>query len=156
MFLALNFVVFILIQKFPTKMAPIFFVICWFDEVLLILIHGFAWFQVDLASPQVSPSFMHEISSFLTPKSAISAQNRIPKLASRVDQEPRTTDAFRMSGAPGTTGRLNFSGRPEPLTRAKFMDFRARPDVRPPDIRPFTDVYNLKKLTSLKFCFGHN
>ena len=34
--------------------------ICWFDDVLLILIHGFAWFRVDLAFPEVSPFFIHE------------------------------------------------------------------------------------------------
>ena len=48
--------------------------ICWFDDVLLILIHGFVVFRVDLASPQVFPPSIHEISSILTPKSSVSAQ----------------------------------------------------------------------------------
>ena len=72
--------------------------ICWFDDVLLILIHGFAWFQVDLASPQVFPSFIHEISSILTPKSPFSAQNRVPKLKSHVDPDP--PDDRRFTGRP--------------------------------------------------------
>ena len=50
--LYLNFVVFFpKFENSPPKIAPIFFVIFWFDVVLLILIHGFAWFRVDLASP---------------------------------------------------------------------------------------------------------
>ena len=77
--------------------------ICWFDDVLLILIHGLAWFQVDLASPQLSPSFIHEISSILTPKSPCSAQNRAPELASRVDPDPPDD--------------RQFTGRPKPLER---------------------------------------
>ena len=86
-----------------------FFVICWFDDVLLILIHGFAWFRVDLAYPEVSPSFVHKISSILTPKSPNSAQNRIPNLESRVD--------------PDTLDDRPFTGRPEPQ--------------EPPDVRPY-------------------
>jgi hypothetical protein len=90
-------------------------VICWFDDVLLILIHGFTWFQVDLAFPQVSPSFIHEISSILTPKSPISAQNRVPKLASRVDPDPLDD--------------RHFTGRPEPQ---EPPDDRYLPDDRNP------------------------
>ena len=39
------------IQKFPTKIAPKIFMICWCDEVLLDLIHGLALPRVDLAFP---------------------------------------------------------------------------------------------------------
>ena len=60
------------ISKIPTKNSPNFFLICWFDEVLLILIHGFAWFRVDLPSPHVSPPSIHEIFSILTPNHPIS------------------------------------------------------------------------------------
>ena len=88
------------ISKIPTKNSPNFFVICWFDKVLLDLIHGFAWFQVDLASPQVSPSFTHEISSVLTPKSPNSAQNRAPDLASRVDPDPPDDRQFTDDQSP--------------------------------------------------------
>ena len=70
LFFYLDFVVFVLNPKIPTKNSPnFFFVICWFDDVLLILIHGFAWFRVDLASPQVSPPSIHKISSNLPRKS---------------------------------------------------------------------------------------
>ena len=48
---------FVLIRKFPTKIAPIFFVICWCDEVLLDLIRGFRVLQVDLAFPHLFPNF---------------------------------------------------------------------------------------------------
>ena len=61
------------IQKFPPKNSPNFFL--WFvgfDDVLLDFIHGFAWFQVDLAFPHLFPSihpqnlpnFAQEISIF--------------------------------------------------------------------------------------------
>ena len=101
------------ISKIPTKNSPKNFVICWFDDVLLILIRGFAWFQVDLAFPQVSPSFIHEISSILTPKSSNSAQNRVPDLKSRVDPDP--PDDRR------------FTGRPDPH---EAPDVRNSPDDR--------------------------
>ena len=120
--------------------------ICWFDDVLLILIHGFAWFRVDLASPQVSPSFIHEISSILTPKSPNSAQNHVPNLGSRVD--PDTPDDHYFTGRPepqeppDVRSRRNhrtsdLTGRPEPPNPSRISGFLTRPDVRPPDIRFF-------------------
>ena len=42
-------------------MAANVFVICWYDEVLLDLNHGFAWFQVDLAFPHLPPFSIHKI-----------------------------------------------------------------------------------------------
>ena len=89
--------------------------ICWFDDVLLILIRGFAWFQVDLASPQVSPSSIRQIPRILTPKSPFSAQNRVPELKSRVDPDPPDD--------------RHFTGRPEPQ---EPPDILYLPDVRRP------------------------
>ena len=66
-------------ENSPPKIAPKNFVICWFDDILLILIRGFAWFQVDLAFPQVSPSFLHKIRQILPPKSSNSAHKRVWK-----------------------------------------------------------------------------
>ena len=40
--------------------------ICWFDDVLLSLIHGFVVSQVDLAVPIFSPISIHKIVSILT------------------------------------------------------------------------------------------
>ena len=111
--------------------------ICWFDDVLLILIHGFAWFQVDLAFPQVSPSFIHEIPRILTPKSPFSAQNHALDLGFRVDPDPpddrrfmdvRTTTKHRTSDHSRTTGTPNPN---------RIYGFPTFPDVRRPDIRPF-------------------
>ena len=78
---------FVLNSKIPTKNSPNFFVICWFDDALLILIHGFAWFRVDLASPQVSPPSIHEIHQILPPKSSISAP-KSSSSSSSSDLEP--------------------------------------------------------------------
>ena len=129
------------ILKIPTKNSPNFFVICWFEEVLLDLIHGFAWFRVDLAFPQVSPSFIHEISSILTPKSPFSTQNHVPELQSRVDPDPpderpftnvrspwndRTFDLFRTTGTPNPNQIYGFPTFPAVL-RPGHLTF---PDVR--------------------------
>ena len=89
--------------------------ICWFDDVLLILIRGFAWFQVDLAFPRVSPLFIHEIHPILTPKSPFSTQNRVPELKSRVDPDPPDD--------------RHFTGHPEPQEPS---DIRYLTDVRHP------------------------
>src|SRR3990170_261594 len=84
-FSSLLFLDFVLNSKIPTKNSPNFFVICWFDDVLLILIRGFAWFRVDLASPKVSPPSIHKISSILPRKSSISAQKFAPERKSRAE-----------------------------------------------------------------------
>ena len=63
------------IQKSPSKIAPNFFVICWFDDVLLILIREFIVLQVDLAFPHHLTLEIHPKSSnfslFLSPSRAI-------------------------------------------------------------------------------------
>ena len=70
---------FVLNSKIPTKNSPkCFFVICWCVDVLLDLIRGFAWFQVDLASPQFSPPSILEIARISTTKSSFSAPRPIP------------------------------------------------------------------------------
>ena len=132
-----------LISKIPTKNSPNFFVICWFDEVLLDLIDGFAWFQVDLESSQVSPSFIHEISSILTPKSPFSAQNRAPELASRIDPDPPDDRSFTDVRSPRnnrTSDLFRTTGTPNPNRIYGFPTFR---DVRRPGHPTFPDVRNL-------------
>jgi hypothetical protein len=64
------------ISKIPHKNSHTkFFVICWFDDVLLILIHGFEVFQVDLTSLIFPTISIHEIRPILTLESSISAPN---------------------------------------------------------------------------------
>ena len=131
------------ISKSPPKIAPNFFVICWFDDVLLILIHGFALFRVDLASPQLSPSFLHEISSVLTPKSPFSAQNRAQDLGFRVDPDPPDERHFTDVRSPRndrTSDLFRTPGRPNPN---RFYGCPTFPDVRRSGHPTFTDVRNL-------------
>ena len=130
--------------------------ICWFDDVLLILIHGFAWFRVDLAFPQVYPSFIHEISSILTPKSPFSAQDRAPDLGFRVDPDPLDDRCFTDIRSPRnhlTSATYRTSGTP---LQNEISGFPSSPDVRPPDIRPSPDVRYLYISTSADSCFIHN
>ena len=103
------------------KIAPKFFVICWFDEVLLILIRGFSWFQVDLAFPQVSPSFLHKIPQILSPKSSISAHNS--KSSSRFRSGNFGPDIRATGRTSGLSGRT--SGSWSEKSRA-VLDIRPR------------------------------
>ena len=112
-------------------MSPIFFVICWFDDVLLILIHGFVLFRVDLAPPHVSPLSIHEISSILTTKSPISAQNCVPNL--------------------GSTRRPTFTGRPnipEAPDDRHLSDDQCHPtEWKLTDFRSFRTSVHLRSIT---------
>ena len=80
---------------------------------------------MDLAFPQVSPSFIHEIPRILTPKSPFSAQNRVPDLKFRVDPDPPDD--------------RHFTGRPEPQ---EPPDDRYLPDVRNPDPELKQRIFN--------------
>ena len=77
---------------------------------MLDLIHGFAWFQVDLAFPQISlliSSFPPQdlgFSQVFLPKSAI------PKSLFLADSRPPELPAL-----PGTSGPRTFRPSPEPL-----------------------------------------
>ena len=54
--------------EIPHKNSPpIFFVICWCDDILFISIHGFVVSWVDLSFPQFSPLSIHEIHQILPP-----------------------------------------------------------------------------------------
>ena len=117
------------ISKIPTKNSPkLFFVICWFDDVLLILIHEFALLLVDLAFPQFSPLSIHEISPILPPKSSISAP-KIEFLEFILGFGARTSGPWPGHPAPGAHFRARFwtsgPGNPAPT-----------PDVRPLGIQP--------------------
>ena len=109
------------IRKFPTKNSPKNFVICWFDDILLILIRGFAWFQVDLAFPQVSPSFLHKIAQISPPKSSNSAHNS--KSSSRFRSGIFGPDIRATGRTSGPSGRTSGSWRAK---SRKFVDIRSR------------------------------
>ena len=103
------------ISKSPQNSHTKKIVICWFDDILFILIHGFDVFQVDLAFPhhfypQNSPnfhlkfSFVHETLEFIT--------NRFSPLAGhpirdRSSDSHRSFDHYRTSNQNLT--KLNLS-----------------------------------------------
>ena len=120
------------------KIAPKFFVICWFDDILLILIRGFAWFQVDLAFPQVSPSFLHKIPQILSPKSSISAHNS--KSSSRFRSGNFGPDIRATGRTSGPSGRTSGSpaGHPAPggQNPARFWTSGPGNPAPAPDVRP--------------------
>ena len=86
MFSSLILLFFVLIQNCPTKIAPIFFVICWCDEVLLDLIRGFRVLQVDLAFPHLFPKFHPQnLPNFATDLTSPRGVLRIPSPDIRPD-----------------------------------------------------------------------
>src|SRR4051812_666089 len=87
-----NFVVFFPnFENSPPKIAPNFFGICWIDEVLLDLIHGFAWFPVYLAFPPPSPPFPPQNPPISCIFPRISAQIRPPRAPGPPVHPPLTT-----------------------------------------------------------------
>ena len=125
-------------ENSPPKIAPKNFVICWFDEILLILIRGFAWFQVDLAFPQVSPSFLHKIAQISPPKSSNSAPKRVWK--SRFRSGIVGPDIRAIGRTSGPLGRTSGSpaGHPAPggQNRAGFWTSGPGNPGSTPDVRP--------------------
>ena len=86
----------------PPKIAPFFFVICWFHDVLLFLIHGFVVSQVGLAFPFFSPISIHEIISilpqeivFFRPRSQIWNLGFVPE---EIPRPPELPDSTKTSG----------------------------------------------------------
>ena len=121
------------ISKIPTKNSPNFFVICWFDEVLLILIHGFAWFRVDLACPQFSPPSIHRIHQILPLESSISAPNSKISAPNEI--------WIRRAGHPGQRLDISVPGRTSGSWSAKSARFWTSGPGFPaptPDVRPLT------------------
>ena len=140
--------------------------ICWFDDVLLILIRGFAWFRVDLASTQVSPPSIHEISSILPRKSPnfrpkIHPREEIPSSLTCPDHPdllPDHPDTFRISWTLSRTSGYpthpeNRTGADEPGSSG-CTPGSSGPSPDHPDLLP--DVRLTLTLTRLNSCFDHN
>ena len=109
--------------------------ICWFDDVLLNLIRGFALLLVDLAFPQFFPLSIHEISPILPPKSSISAP-KLSSSSSSSDLEPGHPARSPGHLAPRTSGP--WPGHPAPGAhfRARFWTSGPGNPARAPDVRP--------------------
>ena len=82
---SLVFVDFVPNSKIPHKNSPPpnFFVICWCDEVLLDLVHGFHVLQVDLAFPHLFPNFHPQnlpnfAPDLTSPRGVLPVRPRIP------------------------------------------------------------------------------
>ena len=109
--------------------------ICWCDDVFLILIHGFALLLVDLAFPQFFPVSIHEISPILPLKSSISAP-KLSSSSSSSDLEPGYPARSPGHLAPRTSGPWLGHPAPGAHIRARFWTSGPENPARAPDVRP--------------------